>query len=61
MQNIKERISALRNEMKINDIAACIIPSSDPHASEYIAEHWKEREWISGFNGSAGTVVITLT
>ena len=61
MQNIKERISALRNEMKINDIAACIIPSSDPHASEYIADYWKEREWISGFNGSAGTVIITLT
>ena len=61
MQNIQERISALRNEMKINDIAACIIPSSDPHASEYIADYWKEREWISGFNGSAGTVVITQT
>jgi Xaa-Pro aminopeptidase len=41
------------------EIAALIIPSSDPHMSEYVAQHWKEREWVSGFNGSAGTAVIT--
>ncbi len=57
---IKERLSALRSAMKKNAVAAYIIPGTDPHASEYIADHWKEREWISGFNGSAGTVVVTL-
>jgi len=61
MEQIKNRILMLRNVMKQNDITACIIPGTDPHASEYIAECWKEREWISGFDGSAGTVVITLT
>jgi len=60
MENIIERISLLRNAMKLNGISACIIPGTDPHASEYIAECWKEREWISGFDGSAGTAVVTL-
>jgi len=41
------------------NIQAFIIPSTDPHLSEYVAPHWKSREWISGFTGSAGTVVIT--
>jgi Xaa-Pro aminopeptidase len=45
--------------MNNQGIAATIIPSSDPHASEYVADHWKERQWISGFTGSAGTVVVT--
>ncbi len=60
MQTIPQRISALRNVMKKHTISAYIIPGTDPHASEYIADYWKEREWISGFSGSAGTVVITL-
>ena len=56
---INDRIAALRQEMKRNQLAAYIIPSSDPHQSEYAAAHWKARAWISGFTGSAGTVVIT--
>lgn len=58
--NIKERVEALRSLMKQNGMDAYIIPSSDPHQSEYVAEHWKARAWISGFTGSAGTVVITM-
>ena len=57
--NIPERIAALREAMKQHRMDAYIIPSSDPHLSEYPASHWKSREWISGFDGSAGTVVIT--
>jgi Xaa-Pro aminopeptidase len=60
MDKIKSRISLLRETMKQHGISACIIPGTDPHASEYIADYWKEREWISGFDGSAGTVVVTL-
>ena len=58
---IKERIEKLRELMKENEMAAYIIPSFDAHQSEYVAKHWKCRQWISGFTGSAGTVVITLT
>jgi Xaa-Pro aminopeptidase len=58
---IKERIQLLREAMSAGNIRACIIPSTDPHISEYTPEHWKTRKWISGFTGSAGTVVITLT
>ncbi len=61
MMNIKERLQALRTLMCERKIAAVIVPGTDPHASEYSPEHWKEREWISGFNGSAGTVVVTTT
>lgn len=57
--NISERIAALREAMKQHKIDAYIIPTSDPHMSEYPADCWKYREWISGFTGSAGTVVIT--
>ncbi len=57
---IPERITALRTLMKHKGIHACIIPSSDPHISEYPADHWKCRQWISGFTGSAGTVVVTV-
>ena len=59
MENIKTRIASLRTVMQKTGVSACIIPGTDPHASEYIAEHWKERVWISGFNGSAGTAVVT--
>ena len=57
-QSISERIHALRMWF-IPNIQAFIIPSTYPHLSEYVAPHWKSREWISGFTGSAGTVVIT--
>ena len=53
-----ERLFLLRNKMQSMGIDAYIIPSSDPHISEYTAAHWKSREFISGFSGSAGTVVI---
>lgn len=58
-QIIKNRISELRESMRSHNLAAFIIPTTDPHISEYTASHWKSREWISGFTGSAGTVVIT--
>lgn len=58
--DVKKRIEKLRNLMKENKIDAYIIPSFDAHQSEYVADHWKGRQWISGFTGSAGTVVITL-
>ncbi|MCE5227841.1 MAG: aminopeptidase P family protein [Porphyromonadaceae bacterium] len=56
---IQQRISALREAMKHYNMGAYIIPSSDPHLSEYPADCWKSRQWISGFTGSAGTVVVT--
>jgi Xaa-Pro aminopeptidase len=56
---VKERIQLLREAMKAANIQASIIPSTDPHISEYTPEHWKTRKWISGFTGSAGTVVVT--
>lgn len=58
--DIKERITRLREEMRREHLGAFIFPTSDPHNSEYTADHWKGREWISGFNGSAGTAVVTL-
>ena len=58
--NINQRLEDLREVMRREHLAACIFPSSDPHQSEYVADHWKGREWISGFNGSAGTAVVTL-
>ncbi len=57
--DIKSRIESLRILMKDRNIDAFIIPSSDNHGSEYVSEYFRVREWISGFNGSAGTVVIT--
>ncbi len=60
MSEIVVRLTALRQMMREKGIAATIIPSTDPHASEYVADYWKERAWISGFTGSAGTVVVTL-
>lgn len=60
MKTVKEKITLLREAMKKAGVAACIIPGTDPHAGEYIAECWKERVWISGFDGSAGTAVVTM-
>ncbi|NDV55346.1 aminopeptidase P family protein [Parabacteroides sp. 52] len=56
---IPARIHALREAMDRKQIDAYIIPSSDPHLSEYPADRWKSREWLSGFDGSAGTLVVT--
>ena len=59
--NINQRLEDLREMLRREHLAAFIFPSTDPHQSEYVADHWKSREWISGFNGSAGTAVVTLT
>ena len=59
--NINQRLSDLREVMRREHLAAFIFPSTDPHQSEYVADHWKGREWISGFDGSAGTAVVTMT
>ena len=58
---VNQRIEALREVMKREHIAAFIFPSTDPHQGEYVPDHWKGREFISGFNGSAGTAVVTLS
>ena len=58
--DIRERLSALRQEMRRESLGAFIFPSTDPHCGEYVPDHWKGREWISGFDGSAGTAVVTL-
>ncbi|HOG05570.1 MAG TPA: aminopeptidase P family N-terminal domain-containing protein, partial [Paludibacter sp.] len=60
MQKINNRLAHLRNLMRANKLSAYIVPGTDPHAGEYIADCWKERDWISGFDGSAGTVALTL-
>jgi len=60
MSEIKERVALLREAMKVAGVSAYIVPGTDPHASEYIAGYWKERQWISGFTGSAGTAALTL-
>jgi len=53
------KLTALRQAMQTHDVAACIVPSADPHLSEYLPAHWQAREWLSGFTGSAGTLVVT--
>ena len=59
--DIPQRLDMLRELMRREHLGAFIFPSTDPHQSEYVADHWKGREWISGFDGSAGTAVVTLT
>ena len=54
-----QKIAALRQQMAAHRVDAVIIPSNDPHQSEYVAKRWEARQWISGFTGSAGTVVVT--
>lgn len=56
---IPSRIEALRQAMRQHGVAACLVPSADPHLSEYLPEHWQARAWLSGFTGSAGTLVVT--
>lgn len=58
---IADRLSELRDVMKRERLAAFIFPSTDPHNSEYVPDHWKGRAWISGFDGSAGVAVVTMT
>ncbi len=53
------RLAALREAMRRHGVAACIVPSADPHLSEYLPGHWQARQWLSGFTGSAGTLVVT--
>lgn len=55
-----DKLSLLRSVMQRESLDAVIIPSSDPHNSEYVAPHWQGRKWISGFTGSAGTAVVTM-
>ena len=57
---ITQRVDALRAWMRDNGISAFVTPSTDPHSGEYVPQHWHSRAWISGFNGSAGTAVVTL-
>ena len=59
--DINQRLSAVCEVMQREHLSAFIFPSTDAHQSEYVADHWKSREWISGFNGSAGTAVVTMT
>ena len=61
MMTVNQRIEALREVMKREHLAAFIFPSTDPHQGEYVPDHWRGREFISGFNGSAGTAVVTMT
>ena len=60
MNKITERLEALREELRREHLSAFVFPTTDPHNSEYTADYWKGREWISGFTGSAGTAVVTL-
>ena len=60
MNMINQRLECLREVMKREHLAAFIFPSTDAHQSEYVADHWAGRAWISGFNGSAGTAVVTM-
>ena len=61
MNPVNQRLEDLREVMRREHLSACIFPSTDPHQGEYIPDHWKGREFISSFNGSAGTAVVTLT
>lgn len=59
-EHISNRLTALRELMKRESLDAFVFPSTDPHNGEYVPDRWKGREWISGFDGSAGTVVVTM-
>lgn len=60
MNEINQRLESLREVMRREHLSAFIFPSTDAHQSEYLADHWQGRTWISGFNGSAGTAVVTM-
>ena len=59
MNTHEERVRAVRRQLQLMDLHALIVPSSDPHFSEYLTEHWQGRAWLSGFDGSVATLVIT--
>src|SRR5690606_33927187 len=61
LPDLVQRIPALRAAMQSRQVHACIIPTSDPHLSEYLPERWQGRQWLSGFDGSAGTLVVSAT
>lgn len=56
---ISQRIHSAQSALKELDLAACLVPSSDPHLSEYLPDRWQGRQWLSGFTGSMGTLVVT--
>ncbi len=57
---IRARIDQLRAALRRHGVDACLVPSADPHLSEYLPEHWQARQWLSGFTGSMGTLVVTV-
>ena len=57
---VLDNLAALRGLMRENGLSAYVVPGNDPHASEYMASHWCEMQWLSGFQGESGTVVVTL-
>ena len=61
MHTVADKLSALRAQLDQHSLDAWIAPTADPHLSEYLPEHWQSRVWLSGFTGSAGTLVITKT
>ena len=58
--NVSEKIASLRRLMRENGVSVYVVPGNDPHASEYMASHWFEMQWLSGFTGESGTVVVTM-
>ncbi|HET8596680.1 MAG TPA: aminopeptidase P family protein [Castellaniella sp.] len=54
-----DRIAVLRGQLALSGLQACLVPTADPHLSEYLPEHWAVRAWLSGFDGSAGTLLVT--
>src|SRR5690606_7673049 len=60
MSVVVERLESLRELMRRHGVHACVVPTSDPHLSEYLPQRWQTREWLSGFTGSAGTLVVCL-
>ncbi len=59
-EGTRARLARLRDAMRQHEVAAYLVPSSDPHQSEYVPEHWARRQWVSGFTGSAGELVVDL-
>ena len=57
---VTERLESLRTAMREHGVQACVVPTSDPHLSEYLPPRWQAREWLSGFTGSAGTLIVCL-
>ncbi|MGH8464985.1 MAG: aminopeptidase P family N-terminal domain-containing protein, partial [Pseudomonas sp.] len=56
---VKERLAAVRQVMQREGVSAVLVPSADPHLSEYLPGYWQGREWLSGFHGSVGTLIVT--